>query len=65
MPSGESPKRFIMRSLSEPWLVPMRMARPSFLHNSTSGVNFSLIRANSAAYCASVYSLTINFFESA
>ena len=26
MPSGVSPNRFMMRSLSEPWFVPMRMA---------------------------------------
>lgn len=30
-----------MRAESEPWLVPMRMARPSSLHLSTSGVNTS------------------------
>ena len=29
MPAGLSPKRFIMRSDSEPWLTPMRRARPS------------------------------------
>ncbi len=28
-----------MRALRLPWLVPMRIARPSFLHFSTSGVN--------------------------
>ena len=43
----------------------MRMARPNSLHSLTSGVNFSSMRASSAAYCSGVYSLTANFFESA
>ena len=55
----------MMRSQSEPWFVPMRMARFSRLHSSTSGVNFSSMRFNSAAYCSSVYSLMANFLESA
>lgn len=29
-----------MRADSEPWLVPMRIARPRSLHFSTSGENF-------------------------
>ena len=37
MPSAVSPKRFMMRSESEPWLVPMRSARPSSLQRRTSG----------------------------
>lgn len=32
-----------MRADSEPWLVPMRIARPSALHFSTSGVKVSRI----------------------
>ncbi len=30
MPSGESPNRFMIRSLSDPWLVPMRMRPAQF-----------------------------------
>ncbi|OGX40673.1 MAG: hypothetical protein A3C53_00155 [Omnitrophica WOR_2 bacterium RIFCSPHIGHO2_02_FULL_68_15] len=60
-----SPKRFMMRSESEPWLVPSRIARPKRRHFSTSGVNTSSIRASSSAYCASVYSCTANRLASA
>ena len=65
IPSGVSPYRFMMRSLSEPWFVPMRMATLRSWHRRTSGVNRSRMRSNSAAYCSSVYSLTANFLESA
>ena len=54
MPSGESPKRFMIRSLSEPWLVPMRIATPRSMQSFTSGVKRSRIRSNSAAYSASL-----------
>lgn len=65
MPRGVSPKRFMIRSDSDPWLVPMRIALPSCLQSLTSGVNFSLIRCNSSLYCWSVYSRVSNFFLSA
>ncbi len=65
MPSGVSPKRFRMRSESEPWLVPMRMARPSSLQRRTSGRKRSATRSSSSAYWASSYSRTANFFLSA
>ncbi len=58
MPRAVSPKRFMMRSLSEPWLVPMRMARFSCLQRSTRGVKRSSMRFSSSAYCSSPYSLT-------
>ena len=35
-----------MRSLSEPWLVPMRRARLRILHSSTNGANSSSMRAS-------------------
>ena len=49
MPLGVSPYRLMMRSESEPWFVPMRMARPNALHLSTSGVKRSRMRSNSSA----------------
>ena len=65
IPSGVSPNRFMMRSLRLPWFVPMRIAMPRSLQSRTSGVNRSRILSISAAYSASVYSRTLNFFESA
>ena len=45
-----------------PWLVPMRMARSSDLHFSTSGVNSSAIFSSSSWYAASEsYSRSSNF----
>ena len=65
MPSGESPKRFMMRSDSEPWLVPIRIATPFSRQRRTSGRKRSATRSSSAAYSASPYSRTSNFFLSA
>ena len=65
MPAGVSPKRFMMRSESEPWLVPMRMAMPRALQSSTSGLKVSSMRASSSSYWSSVYSRMANFFLSA
>ena len=65
MPSGVSPKRFMMRSLRLPWFVPMRIEMPRSWQSRTSGVNFSRMRSISAAYSSSVYSRMLNFFESA
>jgi len=48
MPRGLSPKRFMMRSESEPWLVPMRRARPSSLARRTSGRKRSATRSSSS-----------------
>ena len=45
----------MIRSESEPWFVPMRMARPSSLHRRTSGANFSRARSRPAAYSESEY----------
>ena len=49
IPLGVSPKRFMIRSDSEPWLVPMRRERPSALARRTSGVNASCSRSSSSA----------------
>jgi len=65
MPSGVSPKRFMMRSLRLPWFVPMRIEMARCWQSSTSGANLSRIRPISAAYSSSVYSRMLNFFESA
>ena len=65
MPSGVSPNLLIMRSESDPWLVPIRMAVPYSLQILTSGENLSRMRCSSPAYCASVYSMIWNFFLSA
>ena len=58
MPSGVSPNLFMMRSESEPWLVPILIDTPRSRQRSTTGLNFSSIRSNSSAYCASEYSRT-------
>ena len=65
MPSGLSPKRFMMRSEREPWFTPTRMARPRRAHFSTRGAKRSPTRATSAAYSASEYSFTADFRPSA
>ena len=53
-----------MRSDREPWLEPMRIARPCSRQNRTRGVNSSLRRSSSSRYSASEYSRTSNFFLS-
>ena len=65
IPSGVSPKRFMMRSLRLPWFVPIRMEMPRSLQIATSGAKRSRMREISATYSVSVYSRTLNFFESA
>ena len=49
MPSAVSPYRLMMRSDSDPWLVPIRMALPRVLHLRTNGVNFTRMRDNSSS----------------
>ncbi len=49
MPSGESPKRFMIRSDNEPWLVPIRIATPSSFARRTSGEKVSWSRVSSAS----------------
>ena len=65
MPAGVSPWRFMMRSDNEPWLVPMRSERPSCFARRTSGRKRSATRSTSAAYSASLYSVTAKRFLSA
>jgi hypothetical protein len=55
----------MIRSDSEPWLLPMRIATPSSFARRTSGEKVSWIRASSASYSACVYSRTANRFLSA
>jgi hypothetical protein len=47
IPRGVSPYRFMIRSLSEPWFVPMRMDRPSSFDRLTRGENASWRRCSS------------------
>lgn len=49
MPAGVSPYLPRVRAESEPWLVPIRIARPSSLHLRTSGVKSSSIVSSSLA----------------
>ena len=64
MPAGVSPKRDSVRALSEPWLVPMRIATPRSLHLRTSGVKIFSISRISASYSSSVsYRMSSNFLR--
>ena len=47
MPSGVSPYRFMIRSLSEPWFVPTRSARPNSRQRRTRGEKASCSRCSS------------------